>query len=137
MEDIRWQQRLEHYLKALGQLEEAVALSRQRPLSKLEKQGLIKGFELTHELAWNLMKDWFEYQGKSDITGSRDATRESFRRGIVTDGEGWMEMIASRNRTVHTYNEATAEQIAERVVDLYSGLFRDFAEVMRERVHAG
>ena len=137
MDDIRWQQRLAHYLKALEQLEDAVALSRRRPLSKLEKQGLIKGFELTHELAWTLMKDWFEYQGNSGITGSRDATRESFRRGLIGDGEGWMEMISSRNRTVHTYNEDTAAQIADRVVDLYAGLFREFAEVMLERAHGG
>ena len=35
--DIRWQQRFNHYQKALRQLESSVALSRQRPLSELEK----------------------------------------------------------------------------------------------------
>ena len=31
----------------------------------LEKQGLIQAFEYTHELAWNVMKDFFENQGES------------------------------------------------------------------------
>ena len=53
--DIRWIQRFNHFLKALVQLREAVELSRQRPLSKLEQQGLIQAFEFTHELAWNTL----------------------------------------------------------------------------------
>lgn len=53
--DIRWRQRLGSFDKALGQLADAVELSRQRELSDLERQGLIKAFEFTHELAWNVM----------------------------------------------------------------------------------
>jgi len=37
-------------------LERGVELARQRPLSELEQQDLILGFELTHELAWNLIQ---------------------------------------------------------------------------------
>lgn len=42
--DIRWQQRLANYSKALEQLGNAVATSRRRPFSDLEKQGLIQSF---------------------------------------------------------------------------------------------
>jgi hypothetical protein len=59
--DIRWQQRLTNYSKALEQLGNAIATSQQRPLSELEKQGLIQAFEFTHELAWNVMKDYWLY----------------------------------------------------------------------------
>ena len=62
--DIRWQQRLTNYSKALRQLEKAVNEARDRELSELEKLGLIHIFEFTHELAWNVMKDYFRYQGK-------------------------------------------------------------------------
>ena len=60
--DIRWKQRLQNFGQALGSLTAAVELSKSRPLSELEKQGLIQSFEFTHELAWNLLKDYFEYQ---------------------------------------------------------------------------
>lgn len=114
--DIRWQQRLVNYEKALSQLISAVNLSKQRSLSELEKQGLIQAFEFTHELAWNVMKDYFLYQGNTSITGSRDAVRESFSKGLITDGEGWMEMIMSRNQTSHTYNLKVANEIAEKII---------------------
>jgi len=42
-----------------------VALSRQRALSDLEQQGLIQAFEFTHEMAWNVLKDYLEEQGLS------------------------------------------------------------------------
>jgi hypothetical protein len=56
-EDIRWKQRFQNYRQALQTLSEAIQLAQQRPLSKLEKQGLIQGFEFTHELGWNVLKD--------------------------------------------------------------------------------
>lgn len=136
-QDIRWQQRFSHYRKALQQLTRAVELSRQRPLSEIEQQGLIKAFEFTHELAWNVMKDYFEYQGNTSITGPRDATREAFRRNLVADGEGWMEMIQSRNRTSHTYNQEVADEIAQKVTVLYYTLFKAFEERMQGLKDAG
>lgn len=131
-EDVRWQQRFANYQKSLSQLAQAVELYRKRELSALEKQGFIKAFEFTHELAWNVLKDYFEYQGNNDIKGSRDATREAFKNSIIIDGEGWMEMIKSRNLSSHTYDEEIAEQIIQAIVHLYYGLFCNLkAEMQR------
>jgi len=60
---IRWLQRFANYTKALQSLSDAVSLAGERPLSKLEQQGLIQAFEFTHELAWNVLKDYLEQQG--------------------------------------------------------------------------
>ena len=49
--DIRWKQRFQNYCKALKQFSEAVALANERPLSDLERQGLIQAFEFTQELS--------------------------------------------------------------------------------------
>lgn len=116
MADIRWHQRLENFHKAFRELKEAVELSRSRQLTKLEKQGLIQSFEYTHELAWNTLKDFLFDQGNSRITGSKDATREAFKVGIIHDGEMWMDMITSRNQTSHTYNQVTADLIVGKIV---------------------
>lgn len=134
--DIRWQQRLGNYLKALGQLQRVVELSGQRKLSELEQQGLIKAFEFTFELAWNVMKDYFAYQGNPTITGSRDAFREAFKRELIIDGEGWMDMIESRNKSAHTYNQDTADELSGKILTRYHELFAAFAEKMRERIDA-
>ena len=127
-DDIRWQQRLANYQRALGNLTEAVELSRERELSNLEKQGLIQAFESTHELACNCLRDYLRYQGEQNLMGSRDATRRAFAVGLITDGEQWMDMIANRNCTSHTYNESTARQIAEAITERYHVLFCQLAE---------
>lgn len=131
IEDIRWKQRFSNYKKALLQLDNAVDLNQQRPLSNLEKQGLIQSFEYCHELAWNMLKDFFEYQGNTAIMGSRDATREAFNRELLNDGEAWMQMIASRNQTSHTYDEVIANEIVKKIIITYHPLFVELQNKMQ------
>ncbi len=132
--DIRWQQRFESFKKALSQFEDAVNLAQIKELSNLEKQGLIQAFEFTHELAWNVLKDYFEYQGESSVNGSRDATRLAFQRNIIEEGHVWMEMIKSRNKTSHTYNEETADEIYTKATESYFNAFENFKIKMQETV---
>jgi nucleotidyltransferase substrate binding protein (TIGR01987 family) len=122
-QDIRWQQRFANYKKALVQLKNAVELSKQLPLSLLEKQGVIQAFEFTHELAWNVLKDYLEDQGNQNIKGSKDTTREAFKVELIADGEQWMAMIQSRNLSSHTYDEQTAEQLVTAIIQDYFPLF--------------
>lgn len=119
-DDIRWIQRFGNFRKAFAQLQKFIDKGE---LSELEKQGLIKAFEYTYELAWNTLKDFLLYKGQSDIYGSRDAIRKAFNSGLISDGEGWMDMLQSRNKTSHTYNEETAEEIVEAVFSRYYSLF--------------
>jgi nucleotidyltransferase substrate binding protein (TIGR01987 family) len=118
-QDIRWQQRFANYKKALLQLRDAVELGERRALSSLEKQGVIQAFEFTHELAWNVLKDYLQDQGNQNIKGSKDATREAFKVELIAGGEQWMAMIQSRNVSSHTYDERTAEQLVNVIVKQY------------------
>ena len=122
-QDIHWLQRFQNYQKAFAQLTQAVDLSRQRALSKLEQQGLIQGFEYTHELAWNTLKDFLEARGAAAIFGSRDTTRAAFTAGLIDQGEVWMQMIQSRNQSTHTYNEEMMTQIVTAVIQTYMAEF--------------
>lgn len=131
--DIRWKQRFSNYQRALSQLKKFIDKCE---LNELEQTGLIKAFEFTHELAWNVMKDYFEYQGNTSITGSRDAMREAFARNLIGDGEKWMAMIKSRNMSAHIYNQATADEIAAQVVNVYFLLFQQFEHRMQGLLNA-
>lgn len=119
-EDIRWKQRFSNFNKALTQLQKFIDKGE---LSELEALGLVKAFEYTYELAWNTIKYFLEFSGQSDIYGSRDAIRKGFQLGLITDGDGWMDMLKSRNQTSHTYNEDTARQINNAVITRYYDLF--------------
>jgi len=122
--DVRWKQRFFNFNKALIQLEDAVMLSQQRELTQLEKQGIIQAFEFTHELAWNVLKDFLEDQGNQNIRGSKDATRAAFKVSLITEGELWMAMIQSRNSSSHTYDEETAESLVIAIINDYFPQFK-------------
>ncbi|CDH43622.1 nucleotidyltransferase substrate binding protein [Candidatus Contendibacter odensensis] len=132
-EDIRWKQRFDNFNRALHQLTLAVELSRQRPLSDLEKQGVIQAFEFVHELAWNVLKDFLEYEGIQGIVGSRSTVREAFKRGLVEDGAIWMDMIEKRNLSSHTYNLEIAVALVSAIIEIYHPAFLVLQEDMRRR----
>ena len=117
--DIRWIQRLDNYSKALSHLSNAVELANFRDLSDLEAQGFIQVFEFTHELAWSTLKDFLYYKGNKEIYGARDAYRAAFKYGIITKGDVWMDMIKSRNKSSHTYNQETADEIINAILTTY------------------
>lgn len=146
--DIRWQQRFSNFLKAFTKLEQSIEYIQQNViddnlvsdevldsvLNEMVKEGLIQRFEYTHELAWNVMKDYAEYQGNPNVGGSRDAIREAFQLKLVEDGEIWMDMIRSRNKTSHTYNEATADEIYGKIIREYFPAFSNFKALMEEKL---
>lgn len=114
--DICWIQPYNHFEKALSQL---IKFIQKGKLNELEEQGLIQAFEYTYELAWNTLKDYFEEQGETNIYGTKDTIRLAFRRGLIEDGETWMDMIKDRALTTHTYNEETAKKISEATARRY------------------
>ena len=148
-QDIRWEQRLNNYIKAFLKLNEAVMkikndfkidqngkINSDEFLDDIIKEGLIQRFEYTHELAWNVMKDFLENSGNNNIYGSKDATREAFSAGLIENGDAWMDMIRSRNKTSHTYNEETADSIFLKIVNDYIIEFSSFhskMESLREK----
>jgi nucleotidyltransferase substrate binding protein (TIGR01987 family) len=130
-QDIRWQQRLSNYKKALAQLGKFME---KKELNELEEQGLIQAFEYTHELAWKTLSDFLKNQGNVEIYGSKDTTREAFAIGIIEDGEIWMEMIKSRNLTSHTYNKQTTDEIVNAIQKGYYQAFTSLEKKLDELV---
>lgn len=126
--DVRWKQRFNNFLKAFRRLEAAVELAQERELTDLEQQGLIQSFEFTHELAWNVLKDYLELKGITGLIGSRDTTREAFKRGLIEKGEEWMEMILARNKTSHTYDPNVAQAVADAILEQYYPALKSMAE---------
>jgi len=129
-EDVRWKQRFQNYKKALLVMKSAVELAASRELSDLEKQGMIQGFEFTFEMAWNVMKDYLEEEGITGIIGSKGAVRHAFNKGLIDDGQIWMDMIKDRNLASHTYDEKTANDLATAIKDVYYNQFNLLAEKM-------
>ena len=130
--DIRWVQRFNNFVKAFYELKNAIDESKNRELSKLERQGVIQCFEYTHELAWNVLKDFLTEQGILNLIDSKDSTRAAFKSGIILDGETWMNMIRARNLTSHTYDEDYALEVYNQIRNDFYPAFLQFADKFSE-----
>lgn len=136
--DVRWIQRFGNYRKALIQLGKAVNIvsavsNSSSDQNDLLAEGLIQRYEYTHELAWKVMKDYEEYQGITDIMGSRDAIRVALRAGILDD-DRWMDTISDRNLTSHNYDDETAKHIVNNIINVYYPLFVKFETTMTDKM---
>jgi nucleotidyltransferase substrate binding protein (TIGR01987 family) len=133
--DVRWIQRLNNFEMAMKSLLEDIETATSRQLNKLEKQGIIQAFEFNYELAWNTVKDFYEAQGETNIQGSRDAFMLAFNRGLVKNyGTVLIESIKARQMTSHTYNEETAKEIFDGIVNNYYDAFKELLDnLLREK----
>ena len=98
---------------------------------EIAHEALIKRFEFTQELSWNLLKDYLQYQGETEVVDCRDTYRRALKLGIITDGK-WMDTIIDRNLSAHDYNDSKAKEISQRIVSDYYPLFRDLLAKTRE-----
>ena len=141
IKDIRWEQRFSNFNKALKKLSEAIDYinkyleqkeigieheAQEEVLDEILKEGIIQRFGYTHELAWNVIKDFLSEIRDVKTYGSKDATREAFKAELIKDGDVWMEMIKSRNKTSHTYNEEIAQEIYMKILKEYHAAFLEF-----------
>jgi nucleotidyltransferase substrate binding protein (TIGR01987 family) len=118
MNDIRWKQRFENFQKAVRLLEEA--LGRIDDLSMLEKEGTIQRFEFTVELAWKTMKDFLGWSGIEVIPLTpKQIIKEAFAAKIIPDGQLWIDMLETRNRLSHTYDETVFDGALSEINDRF------------------
>ena len=132
----RWQYRFDNYRRAFSLLREAFELRRDRPLSDLEKEGVIQRFEYTWELAWKTIKDYLEKEGvvlekitpKAVIVAAIEAR-------VITDKEAWMRALDDRNRMNHVYSRIVFARIIIHIEQSYFSLFdRLYEKLLAERV---
>jgi len=118
MNDIRWKQRFENFEKAVRLLEEA--LGQIDDLSILEKGGTIQRFEFTVELAWKTMKDFLGSGGIEVIPLTpKQIIKEAFAAKIIPDGQLWIDMLETRNRLSHTYDETVLDAALSEMNDRF------------------
>ncbi len=114
--EIRWKQRFENFEKAFLQLKEAI--DRYEHLDDLSKEGLIKRFEYTFELAWKTLKDYLESNGVV-AKFPREVLKQAFQAEIIDQGESWIDMLEKRNLLAHTYDEKNFKLALETILTSY------------------
>jgi nucleotidyltransferase substrate binding protein (TIGR01987 family) len=120
-QDIRWKQRFQNFTKSMRFLESALQIPNP---DIVQKAGIIQFFEMSFELAWNVVKDYLEEQGFVDIKSPRGTLKKAFEIGIIENGHDWMSLLLDRNLTAHTYDEEKATEVEQLIRNKYFPLLK-------------
>lgn len=108
--------KVENYLKAVQRLDEANTEYLKNIDNDVIRDGLIQRFEFTFELAWKASKEYLIDQGFSnDLHFPKQVLRAAYENHMIDDEETWLNMLDSRNRTSHIYDDRIAAAIAENI----------------------
>lgn len=124
--------KMEDLARALSKLKES--LSRDPEQDDIVIDATIQRFEFTYELSWKLMKSYLEYTGVTDLSSPRSTIKAAFKAGLIRDGELWLKMLEDRNRTSHTYDEATALDIYNNIKKIYITLLDDACKTLEKNI---
>lgn len=123
--------KFEEYTKALEKLK--IALKLDINDNEIYLDGIIKRFEFCYELSWKLMKEYIEIEGIEGAKSPRSTIREALKIDLIKKDEKWLDMIADRNRTSHTYNEEIALEIYENIKKKYITFFEKLKNTMETK----
>lgn len=131
--DIRWKQRFQNFDRAFVLLRDALE-NGPDALNQLEKEGVIRRFEFSFELAWKTLKDFMEQDGFVFATITpRQVLKDAFAAKILADGQVWIDMLDHRNLLSHTYNLAKFEEAVNAVHERYLDAFDQLHEFLQGR----
>lgn len=124
--DIRWRQHFSSFHKACQRLNEVTESGVGfEGMSGLERDGLVRRFVCAFELAWNVLQDLLTYKGYEFVSGPNGSLRTAFADGLITDHDGWWQMVKARNTLSHVYAEDEAEAIIRLIFSRYALLLKN------------
>lgn len=127
----RFEERRKEYEKALNRLEEAL----KEKETEITIDGVLHRFEFTFELAWKTMKDYLEYVGVIDKTGSpREIIQSAFQYGMIQEGDAWINMMLARNSLSHLYDEEKSRDVYKEIKNTYLELLKDLNKKLDETI---
>lgn len=126
----RYEERKEDFSRAINRLSEAL----EEEETDVIVDDVLHRFEFTFELAWKTLKDYLEYIGVINKTGSpREVLKSAFEHGIIDNGQEWINMMLSRNSLSHLYDEETSREIYYNIKEIYFGLLKQLDKKLSEK----
>ncbi len=127
----RLRERLATAGRALRTLQDLLRESK----TDIVRDAAIQRFEYTFEAVWKAVQAFLSRIEGLDAGSPKAAIRACYRIGLLTEEESRraLAMADDRNLTVHTYNEALAEQIYSRIFD-HASLMESWLKAMERRL---
>ncbi len=103
--------KLEAVLKQFQKVLERFADVLQQEENEFIRDSAIQRFEFTFDLSWKLIKVFLAEEEGIICTSPKGCFREAYKQGLLEYDNFWLELTDIRNKTSHTYSEATAEAV--------------------------
>ncbi len=110
-----FEEKLATYEQALTTFKEALL---EHP-SQLERDGAIQRFEYCFDLSWKTLKRFLEKRGLMNLNSPRSVFAAAFAENVIDDEVAWSNILLKRNSSVHTYNQALAENLFALLPEYY------------------
>lgn len=133
MQKLRWVERFENYEKAKENLDKTKEYILQNGINDIFIMALVQAFEIAFELAWKTQKDYLEYNGIK-VNTPRETIKESFQNDVIQDGQTWIDMMESRNKTSHTYNLEFANKLANEILEKHIPQFEKLYKFFKGKI---
>ena len=123
--DTGWEKRIETFKNSVLLLKEVQYL-RLDELSLLEKEGIIKRFKFTFELAWKTLKDKMEFDGLIlDKISPKVVVKEAYKAKYIDKVDIWLKMIDDRNLLTHSYDFETFDKVIPLIQKEYANTINE------------
>lgn len=128
----RLSQRFQNFSKSLMLMEKSLEI--EHP-SVTENAGIIQFYEMTFELGWKCLKDYFDEQGL-DVKYPREVIKTGIEKEILNNGKEWMQALNDRNLTSHLYDEEAALKAVISIRETYKPLFDELSLFLKSNLEA-
>ena len=126
--------RFNQYKNVVEKLEEVIEIYNDNN-SRIIVDAMIQRFEFCVELSWKLLKDYLSSENVGDFNSPRSVMKESYKMGLITEGELWLDMLEDRNLTSHTYDEIVANKVRDNILNTHYTLLKKLKETMEEKIY--
>jgi nucleotidyltransferase substrate binding protein (TIGR01987 family) len=123
----RAMQRFETFTSALDRLQEVATIFKDDSQNAIIRDSLVQRYEFTIELAWKLQKDIAETEGV-EVKSPKEAISQAYKLELIDDYDTWSTMLIVRNTFSHMYDEVSARDNAELVLETYTQLLKEFKD---------
>ena len=123
----------DNFCKALSNPREGSLL--EEPYTVVEQTGIVGLFEICFEQSWKLMKEILEAHGRFEekIGSPRAIVKIAYQCGMINDGDGWLELLESRNILAHAYSDEQVIYVIRKLKSDYLLLFETPKSEMESR----
>lgn len=126
-------EKIEIFLKSVQRLQEAIEIYRQQSSNDIIRDGMIYRFKISFEFSWKALKGYLLDQCvANELNFPKQVLKTAYGNQMINDESVWLDMLESRNRTSHIYDDRIAAKIARDISTRFLPVLEDLAEYFRE-----